>query len=61
MVILSKKEDLEAPQAVNTIAIIYRKRAYDRASGITRFHADDPVAVDFVLSQLKGNLHNGTV
>lgn len=29
--------------------------------GLPVFHADDPVAVDFVLSQLKGNLHNGTV
>lgn len=55
VVILSKEEDLEALQAVNTIAIIYRKKEHMiEHQGLPVFHADDPVAVDFVLSQLKG-------
>ncbi|MGQ9007184.1 molybdopterin-guanine dinucleotide biosynthesis protein B [Bacillus stercoris] len=55
VVILSEKEDLEALQAVNIIAIIYRQKEHmTEHQGLPVFHADDPVAVDFVLSQLKG-------
>ncbi|MCY8544402.1 molybdopterin-guanine dinucleotide biosynthesis protein B [Bacillus vallismortis] len=55
VVILSEKEDLEALQADNTIAIIYRKKEHiTEHQGLSVFHADDPAAVDFVLSQLKG-------
>ncbi|TYS08217.1 molybdopterin-guanine dinucleotide biosynthesis protein B [Bacillus subtilis] len=55
VVLLNEKEDIEALQAVNTIAIIYRKKEHiTERHGLPVFHADDPVAVDFVLSQLKG-------
>lgn len=62
VVIVRDKNDLAELQAVNIIAIIYREKEQMAANqGLPVFHANDPAAVDYVLSQLKGNLCNGTV